>query len=86
MENAIGWERSTAKKATTDHTYSPSFATKSRRFIAFLFEALAILSSLCFHDGSNASTEEVHMKIHSTKRQMPMVCAAAAAGHRALLG
>jgi len=26
------------------------------------------------------------MKIHSTKRQMPMLCAAAAADNRALLG
>jgi hypothetical protein len=35
----------------------------------------------------NASTEEVHMKkIHSTNRQMLMLCAAAtAAGNRALL-
>jgi hypothetical protein len=33
----------------------------------------------------NASTEEVHMKIHSTNRQMPKLCADAAANHRALL-
>jgi hypothetical protein len=34
----------------------------------------------------NASTEEVHMKkIHSTNRQMLMLCAATAAGNRALL-
>ena len=26
---------------------------------------------MCFHDLSNASTEEVRMKIHSTNRQMP---------------
>jgi hypothetical protein len=31
-------------------------------------------------------TEEVRMKIHSTNRQMPMLCAAAAADNRALLG
>jgi len=36
------------------------------------------LASVCFHDDSNASTEEVHMKIHSTKRELPMLCAAAA--------
>jgi hypothetical protein len=42
---------------------------------------------MCFHDDSNASTEEVHMKIHSTNRQMLMLCAtAAAADNRALLG
>ena len=35
---------------------------------------------------TNASTEEVHMRIHLTKRQMPMLCAAAAADNRALLG
>ena len=57
-----------------------------RTFVALLFEALAILASLCFHDDSNASTEEVHMKIHSTKRQRPMLCATAAVGNRALLG
>jgi hypothetical protein len=51
-----------------------------------LFEALAILASVCFHDDSNASTEEVHMKkTHSTNRQMLMLCATAAAGNRALL-
>ncbi|HWF17368.1 MAG TPA: hypothetical protein VG244_14380 [Acidimicrobiales bacterium] len=49
-------------------------------------EVLAILASVCFHDDSNASTEEVHMKIHSTNRQMLMLCAIAAAGTRALLG
>jgi hypothetical protein len=32
-----------------------------------------------------ASTEEVHMKIHWTNRQMPKVCADAAEDHRALL-
>jgi hypothetical protein len=58
----------------------------ARRFIAYLFEWLAILASACFHDDSNASTEEVHMKIHWTNRQLSMLCAAAAAGNRALLG
>ena len=48
-------------------------------FIAFWFEVLAILVPVCFHDGSNASPEEVRMKIHLTNRQIPMVCAAAAA-------
>jgi hypothetical protein len=57
-----------------------------RTFIAFWFEVLAIMASICFHDDSNASTEEVHMKIHSTNRQMPMLCASAAAGNRTLLG
>jgi hypothetical protein len=58
-----------------------------RRFIAFSFELLAILVWICFHDDSNASTEEVHMKNHSTNRQMLMLCAtAAAADNRALLG
>jgi hypothetical protein len=58
-----------------------------RRFIAFSFERLAIFVQICFHGGSNASTEEVHMNTHSTNRQMPMLCAtAAAADHRALLG
>ena len=55
-------------------------------FIAFSFEVLAILASLCFHDSFNASTEEVHMKIPSTNRRMPMLCATAAAGNRTLLG
>ena len=59
---------------------------RRRTFIAFLFEALAILASICFHGDSNASTEEVHMKIHSTNRQKPMLCATAAAGMRTLLG
>jgi hypothetical protein len=50
-----------------------------------LFEVLAIRAPVCFHDDSNASTEEVHMKkAHSTNRQMLMLCAAAA-GNRALL-
>ncbi len=63
------------------------FHNRARRtFIAFSFEPLAILESVCFHEDSNASTEEVHMKIHSTKRQKPMLCASAAAGNRALLG
>ena len=53
-----------------------------RTFIAFWSEAVAILASVCFHDDSNTSTEEVHMKIHSTKRELPMLCAAAAAAGR----
>jgi hypothetical protein len=58
---------------------------ESRTFIAFSFEALAILASVCFHDDSNASTEEVHMKkAHSTNRQMLMLCAAAAGNHALL--
>jgi hypothetical protein len=57
-----------------------------RTFIAFSFEALAIFATVCLHDIYHASTEEVHMKIHSTNRQMPMLCATAAAGNRALLG
>lgn len=58
-----------------------------RMFIAFSFKRLAILPWVCFHDDSNASAEEVHMKIHSTNRQMPMLCAtAAAADAPALLG
>jgi hypothetical protein len=57
-----------------------------RTFIAFSFEALAILVSVCFHDDSNASTEEVHMKkTHSTSRLMLKLCATAAADTRALL-
>jgi len=59
---------------------------RRRTFIAFLFEALAISTSICFHVDSNASTEEVHMKIHSTNHEMPKLCADAAADHRALLG
>ena len=39
-----------------------------------------------FSYDSNASPEEVHMKIHSTNWQMPMVCATAAADNHALLG
>jgi hypothetical protein len=59
---------------------------ESRTFIAFSFEVLAILASVCFHNDSNASTEEVHMKkAHSTNRQMLMLCATTAAGNRALL-
>jgi hypothetical protein len=57
-----------------------------RTFIAFSFEALAISMSVCFHDVSKASTEEVHMKIHSTIGQKLMLCATAAAGNRALPG
>ncbi|MGO8825874.1 MAG: hypothetical protein ACLQU9_11630 [Acidimicrobiales bacterium] len=60
-------------------------ARTRRTFIAFSFKALAISASVCFHDDSDASTEEVHMKIHSTNRQMPMLCATAAADDRALL-
>ena len=58
-----------------------------RTFIAFSSKALAISASVCFYDDSDASTEEVHMKIHWTNRQMPMLCAttAAAADDRALL-
>jgi hypothetical protein len=55
-------------------------------FIAFSFETLAILEAPCFHEGSNASTKEVHMNINSMKGQMPMLCATAAVGNRALLG
>jgi hypothetical protein len=55
-------------------------------FIAFSFESLAIFVSICFHDGSNASTEEVHMQMNSTNGQKQMVCAPAAAENRALLG
>jgi hypothetical protein len=57
-----------------------------RTFIAFYFESLAICASACFHVASNASTEEVRMKIHSTNDQKSMLCASAAAGIRALLG
>jgi hypothetical protein len=46
---------------------------------------LAISASVCFHDDSNASPEEVRMKIHLTNRQKPMLCTAAAADKRALL-
>jgi hypothetical protein len=59
---------------------------RRRTFIAFSFGALAISTPVCFHSVSNASTEEVHMKIHSTNRQMPKLCAAAAADSRSLLG
>jgi hypothetical protein len=64
---------------------TPFRIERRRTFIAFSIEALAILPSVCFHVGSNASIEEVHMKIHSTNRQKPMLCATAAAGNRALL-
>jgi hypothetical protein len=60
--------------------------TRRRTFIALSFQALAIVASVCFHDSSNANTEEVHMKIHSTNRQMPMPCATVAADNRTLLG
>jgi hypothetical protein len=43
------------------------------------------LVSVCFHDHSNASIEEVHMEIQSTNRQKLILCAAAAAGNHALL-
>jgi hypothetical protein len=62
--------------------YSPNV----RMFIAFFFEPLAICASLCFHVASNASTEEVRMKIHLTNGQTSTLCASAAAGIRALLG
>ena len=55
-------------------------------FIAFSFLVLAILTPVCFYDDSDATHEEVHMKIHWTNRQMPMLCAAAAADTHALLG
>jgi hypothetical protein len=55
-------------------------------FVAFSFETLAISESPCFHEGSNANTEEVHMDIKSKKRQMPKLCTTAAVGDRALLG
>jgi hypothetical protein len=56
-----------------------------RKFIAFCFESLAIRVSICFHVGSNASTEEVRMNINSKDRLNPMQRAAAAVA-RALLG
>jgi hypothetical protein len=67
---------------------SPGRVTRQRwrTFIAFSFEALAISVSVCFHDVSKASIEEVRMMIHSTIGQKSMLCASAAAGHRALLG
>jgi hypothetical protein len=61
-------------------------ALPRRTFIAFCFKGLAICASVCFHDGSNASTEEVHMMIRSTNGLKLMLCAAAAVGDRALLG
>jgi hypothetical protein len=54
-----------------------------RIFIAFWLEGLVIWAPVCFHKGSNASTEEVHMRIHSSN-PMLMSCAAAA-DHRAPL-
>jgi hypothetical protein len=54
--------------------------------VAFSFEALAISMSVCFHEDSKASTEEVHMKIRSTNVHKSMLCATAAADTRALLG
>jgi hypothetical protein len=56
-----------------------------RTFLAFSFESLAISVSICFHDDSNASTEEVHMNMNSTNGQNKMPCARAAAVKRALL-
>jgi hypothetical protein len=56
-----------------------------RTFIAFCFGSLAIRTSVCFHDASNASIKEVHMKIDSTNDSKPMLCASGAAGNRALL-
>jgi hypothetical protein len=55
-----------------------------RTFIAFLFEGLVIWALVCFHNVSNASTEEVHMKI-DLSHPMQKLCAHAAADHRALL-
>ena len=52
--------------------------TAWRTFVAFSCKALAISASVCFHDASDASTEEVHMKTHSTNRQMLKPCAAVA--------
>ncbi len=56
-------------------------------FIAFLFEGLVIRAPVCFHNDSS-STEEVHMKIHSSLPMLELCAAAAAASadHRALLG
>jgi hypothetical protein len=54
-------------------------------FIAFLSEGLVIGAPVCFYNDSNASTEEVHMKIRSSRPMLKM-CADAAADHRALLG
>jgi hypothetical protein len=62
-----------------------TFTRARRTFIAFSFEALAILASICFHDDSNASSEEVHMDIQSTNHQKSTLCAAVAGIH-ALLG
>jgi hypothetical protein len=67
--------------------HSASLAPNRRRtFIALSFQVLAMEAPVCFHEGSNANTGEVHMKIHSTNRQMPKLCADAAADNRALLG
>ena len=66
--------------------FCPCGRNRRRKFIAFLFEALAISASVCFHDVSKASTKEVHMKISSTIGQKSMLCASAAADIRALLG
>ena len=71
--------------ASSSTQCKPCHDRARRTFIAFSFEALAILASVCFHDGFNASTEEVHMKIHSTNHQTPMLCTTAAGNH-ALLG
>jgi hypothetical protein len=57
-----------------------------RTFIAFSRDQLAISASACFHDDSNATPEEVHMKFDSADGQKQMLCAPAAAGFRALLG
>ena len=66
-------------------TLSAEVPNASRTFVAFSYNALAISASVCFHDDSDASTEEVHMKIHSTNRQMPKLCADAAADTHTLL-
>jgi hypothetical protein len=54
-------------------------------FIAFSSRRLAISVSVCFDDGSTASAEEVHMKIHRTYPLISMPCASAAMDHPALL-
>jgi hypothetical protein len=72
--------------ATRASSSSQLPTTRRRTFIALSFQALAILAPVCFHEGSNANAREVHMKIHSTNRQMPLLCATVAAGNRTLLG
>jgi hypothetical protein len=60
--------------------------TERRNFIAFSVESLAILAPSCFHEDSDTNSEEVHMNINGTKRQISMLCATAGVRHRALLG